>query len=127
MSFNSPLQGRDGSLPPVMIYARSSVDALAAQSLSEQISRCEEYVRDRWPSVVRLQHVHSRANGDSENRPDLAYIKKGIGLRKYCVLIVECHSRIGRRHSVLDVQVICEKTNTRFFAIDESIDNQRGP
>jgi len=120
--FNPSLLPRNGLKLMVLIIARISTIHQDLRSLADQIALCERYVRDRHPGAVVFVHIQGQGSGEFLDRKELADAEAAVESRQYDLVVVEDLGRVCRRNRAIDFCELCEDTNTRLIAINDSID-----
>ncbi|MBA4182135.1 MAG: hypothetical protein C0506_16235, partial [Anaerolinea sp.] len=119
------LRPRRGGVLRVLIIARISTLHQDPRSLAEQIALCEKYVRDRYPGAVTFVHIQGQGSGEFLDRRELAEAEERAESGEYDLVIVEDLGRICRRHHAVGFCELCEDSDTRLVAVNDSIDTAR--
>jgi DNA invertase Pin-like site-specific DNA recombinase len=109
----------------VLIIARISTLHQDPRSLAEQIALCEKYVRDRYRGAVTFVHIQGQGSGEVLDRRELIDAEEAVESGKFDLVIVEDLGRVCRRNRATDFCELCEDSNTRLIAINDSIDTER--
>ncbi|OWK41230.1 hypothetical protein FRUB_04593 [Fimbriiglobus ruber] len=92
------------------------------RSLGDQIALCEQRVREMYPGPIEFTHIQSRGSGELLDREELLRAEQAVASREYDLVVVEDLGRICRRNRAIDFCEQCEDAETRFLALNDTID-----
>jgi DNA invertase Pin-like site-specific DNA recombinase len=120
-----PLLPRRGLELLVLVIARISTTHQDPRSLADQVALCQKYVRDRYPGPVRFVVIQGQGSGELLDRKDLREAEAAVESRGFDLVVTEDLGRVCRRNRAVDFCELCEDADTRFLALNDSIDTAR--
>lgn len=121
-----PLKPRRGGVLRVLIVVRISTEHQDVKSLADQIALCRRYVESRCPGLqIEFQIIQGRGSGEFLDRDDLLRAEAAAEGGEYDLIVTEDLGRICRRSRAMVFCESCEDSETRFVAINDSIDTAR--
>jgi site-specific DNA recombinase len=123
--FHPPLKARDGRTLRVLAVVRISTEHQDEKSLDDQFELTKERVTLSFDGAIEWSLIRSRGSGEVLEREELTDLYAKIQSGRYDLVICEDLGRICRRVHAYVVCELCEDSDTRLIALNDSVDTAR--